>query len=226
MNNEDLTLFRRAERLANRGETLAAYRLFCLIENHSNPEVEVKFWILQTTPSQLEARQLLAWLEQNFPNHHALPRARTFVERRWHKAVIIQPIAPIGPVLTCSYCGTVGPTVSLSRISTIGWVLIVVMVLLSMIWYNLTSFSFWWVGLLFCLAGLLFRQKYFTCSRCSAQLQGSYYQPYQQSYQQGYRPFSSRRLAKPHDSTTLQEDHPSEYEQPQAQYPEPLPPVG
>lgn len=169
MTNEDLTLFRQAEALANSHQTLAAYRLFCMVESHGNPEVEVKFWILQTTPSQIEARSLLAWLEREAPNHPLLPQSRAFVERRWRNAIITLPPAPTGPVLRCAYCGTFGPTQLGSRVSTAGWVLFVVFLLLTIV-LNWTSFTFWWISL-FCVAGLFFQQKYCKCSRCAAELQ-------------------------------------------------------
>jgi hypothetical protein len=169
MNTQDLALYHEAEALANNGKTLAAYRLFCMVENHGNPDIEVNFWILQTTPNQWEARQLLAQLEQITPQHHLLPQARMFIEQRWRNAVLLPvQLTATGPVLTCSYCGTTAPTVPMSHVHPAGWVLMVVIILLTIL-LNWTTFNFLWVGL-FIPAGLLIRLKHCMCNRCRGEL--------------------------------------------------------
>lgn len=169
MNTQDYALYKQAQELANDGKTLAAYRLFCTLENHGNSDAQLKFWILQTTPNQWEARQLLAQLEQTVPYHHLLPQARVFIEQRWRNAVLLPvQLTATGPVLTCSYCGTTAPTVPMSHVHPVGWVLMVVIFLLFIL-LNWTSFYFLWVGL-FIPVGLLIRQKYCMCNRCRGEM--------------------------------------------------------
>ena len=169
MSQEDLALFRQAEALANQHQTLAAYRLFCLIESHGNTDLEVRFWILQTTPSLHEARSLLTFLEQQAPHHPALPRAREYVATHWRSIYVMPVPVALGPILPCPYCGHTGPTVLEKEVSPIGWLVFGAGLVLG------------FFGLLFviCLGvllialsflGLLISERRCNCARCSARL--------------------------------------------------------
>lgn len=105
------------------------------------------------------------------------------------------------------------------------------------------AFNFWWPGILIILgataiAGTLFRpmmnsevktdapqQPYYQPSQPSQQAQQQPEQPYYQpSYQEGYRPPQEGYQEGGKVHPYPEQPHVQEYEQPQAQYPQELPP--
>lgn len=152
MNEEDFTLFKQAEGLANTGQKFAAYQQFCALHRRGNHEIELLFWILFTTPYIVESRRLLDEIKNREPGHPTLPRAEAHHQQRMMQ---VQNYPIPGPVLLCPYCGVRAPAVRASKVSTGGWIIFTILLLCTII---------------LCWIGLLIREEYNSCSYCGARL--------------------------------------------------------
>lgn len=117
MNEEDVVLFHQAERLANNGQQQAAYELFRTLRDRHPEQIEILFWIVQTTPDIVESRQVFDTIKRLQPHHPLIPRTKAFHNRKLQVAYI-----PVGPALLCPYCGQRAPARVKSKISIGGWI--------------------------------------------------------------------------------------------------------
>jgi hypothetical protein len=117
MNDEDVVLYRQAEGLTYSGQTLQAYEMFRALRDRGNTEIEILFWMVETTPNAVEARQTLDAIKHLQPGHPLIPRMEALHNRKLQTAY-----TPVGPVLLCPYCGARVPAVVKRKISTGGWI--------------------------------------------------------------------------------------------------------
>lgn len=117
MNDEDVALFRQAEMLANSGQAIAAYEIFRALRDHNPGQIEILFWIVETTPNIVESREALDTIKHLQPHHPLISRTEAF-----HNQKLQTASTPTGPVLSCPYCGRKAPARIKSKVSIGGWV--------------------------------------------------------------------------------------------------------
>ena len=151
-----ITRFQQAIDTANSGLKLAAYQQFCLIYQHGNTEdVTLLYWLAFTTPNLQECEYTINTIARLDPDHPKLLELYTFLGRR--RAQVMQHVSShvYGPTLTCPYCHITSPTLVKSKVSTGGWILLIVLLIL--------CFPLFWIG-------LLIREDYRVCSHCGSKL--------------------------------------------------------
>jgi hypothetical protein len=156
MTNEDVAIFQQAERLANSGQTMAAYEMFRGLRDRGNQEIEILFWIATTTPNPVEARQVIDTIKYQQPYHPMLPQLEARHNQKLQMAYA--PVAP-APILNCPYCGNRAPAITNTKISTGGWVTFVVLLIV--------FFPLCWIG-------FLIREEYRVCSRCGSRIAAAF----------------------------------------------------
>jgi DNA-directed RNA polymerase subunit RPC12/RpoP len=117
MNSEDIALFQQAENLANSGQTMAAYEIFRALRDRNPGQIEILFWIVETTPNIVESREVLDTIKHLQPYHPLISRTEAF-----HSQKLQTAYTPTGPVLSCPYCGKRVASLVKSKISIGGWV--------------------------------------------------------------------------------------------------------
>jgi hypothetical protein len=169
MSPEDVALCQQAIELANSGQKQAAYKQFCLIYSHGNTEdVTLLYWIAFTTPSLEEAQRAVDTISHLEPDHPKLQELQAYVDRKRQRQTQEQHQQQVqvqhqqfgytprlGAVVQCPYCHNVGPTRIASKVSTGGWITLVVLLVL-------------FIPL--CWIGLLIREDYYVCSYCGIKL--------------------------------------------------------
>lgn len=174
MSPEDVVLCQQAIEVANSGQKQTAYEQFCSIRDHGNPEdVTLLYWIAFTTPSLEEAQRAIDTIVRIEPSHPRLQELQAYVDRKRQRQdqkqhqqqqqvqkqqqqfVYAPPGGGFGAVLQCPYCHNVGPARIESKVSTGGWVVLVILLLV--------FFPLFWIG-------LLIREEYYVCSYCGIKL--------------------------------------------------------
>jgi DNA-directed RNA polymerase subunit RPC12/RpoP len=158
MSPEDIALFQQAIEVANSGQKQAAYEQFCFISRHEGnaEDVTLLYWLAFTTPSPLEFQRALAAIARIEPTHPKLQDLYAYQARKWQQQPVRQmPNVPIGPVLTCPFCGMRAPALIKTKVSTGGWITLVVLLIV--------FFPLFWVG-------FLIREDYRACGYCGSKL--------------------------------------------------------
>ncbi len=158
MRPEDVALCQQAIELANSGQKQAAYEQFRFILSHDNTEdVTLLYWIAFTTPSLEEAQRALDTIARIEPDHPKLQALQAYLDRKQQRQQqsFTQPDVWLGAVVQCPYCHTQAPARIKSKVSTGGWVLFVIILLV--------FFPLCWIG-------LLIREEYYVCSYCGIKL--------------------------------------------------------
>lgn len=158
MSPEDIARCQEGIELANAGHKETAYKIFGdLYDQGNDEEVTVLFWLAYTTADMDEAQVMANTIERLEPDHPNLPKLQRKMTR-WQQSEA-RKVPPPKPqsriVVTCPYCGYVGRDRVKSRVSTGGWVTLVVLLLV--------FFPICWIG-------LLIRKSYSVCDRCGITL--------------------------------------------------------
>ena len=159
MNQYDSNMFQQAMNLVHSGQRDLAYAQLIAIRNNGNQNnPDLLLWIAFTTPHQAEAQQALDTVAAIAPHHPGLSAARQDYMLRYQQPqqqVYMMPYIALGPVLHCPYCHAHAPVRVEKRISTLGWVVFGVLLFFTVI---------------LCWIGLLIKEDYYVCSRCSMKL--------------------------------------------------------
>lgn len=158
MSPEDTALFEQAKEWYNAGHHQKAYEQFCEIHHHGNTEnVSLLCWLGYSTPKLKEARRALADVERLRPNHPSLPKLRSRVNQLQQKGALVAAwnSGPKTPKMTCPYCGKAGPAHIRSKVSTGGWITLIVLLFL--------FFPICWIG-------LLIKKDTYVCGYCGIEL--------------------------------------------------------
>lgn len=158
MNNVDLNVYRHAQALANSGQMSLAVQMFRELRSR-NSDVEILFGIATTTPDLNEMKQMIDDIRQAQPYHPQLSQLEALYHQKLQGGAYIATSKyieePLGPILLCPYCGQRAHVIIRHKLSTAGWVVLLLLLF--------TTIILFWIG-------LFFQEQYYVCSRCGSRI--------------------------------------------------------